>query len=148
MDKEVKQVILMRKDLKMRRGKEIAQGAHVSMKVLLDQMKPYNNDLYIQDKQHGFKLIKEDKGLMLSIPQDSPLDLWLSGLFTKICLQVNSKEELVKLYEDAKSSGLLCSIIEDAGLTEFHGEKTLTCAAIGPAYSEDIDKITGHLKLL
>ena len=31
---DVKQVIVMRKDLKMRRGKEIAQGAHASMAFL------------------------------------------------------------------------------------------------------------------
>jgi peptidyl-tRNA hydrolase len=30
----MKQVIVMRKDLKMRRGKEIAQGAHASMAFL------------------------------------------------------------------------------------------------------------------
>src|SRR5271157_6246907 len=34
----VKQVIVMRKDLNMRKGKMIAQGAHASMKAILYQM--------------------------------------------------------------------------------------------------------------
>jgi len=33
---EVKQVIVLRKDLQMRKGKMIAQGAHASMKVFFD----------------------------------------------------------------------------------------------------------------
>ena len=35
--KEPKQVIVMRKDLNMRKGKIISQGSHVSMKVFLDR---------------------------------------------------------------------------------------------------------------
>ena len=40
------------------------------------------------------------------------------------------------------------SLIEDAGLTEFNGEKTITAIAIGAASSERIDKLTKNLKLL
>lgn len=39
-------------------------------------------------------------------------------------------------------------MIEDNGLTEFHGVKTKTCIGIGPWVSEEIDKFTKHLKLL
>ena len=34
---QTKQVIVIRKDLNMRKGKMIAQGAHASMKVILDE---------------------------------------------------------------------------------------------------------------
>ena len=34
---EHKQMIVLRKDLNMRKGKMIAQGAHASLKVLLDR---------------------------------------------------------------------------------------------------------------
>lgn len=34
---DAKQVIVMRKDLNMRKGKMIAQGAHASLKVFLDR---------------------------------------------------------------------------------------------------------------
>jgi PTH2 family peptidyl-tRNA hydrolase len=55
---------------------------------------------------------------------------------------------LVELYTKAKQAGLICSLIVDAGLTEFGGVPTKTCCAIGPAWAEDVDKITGELKLL
>lgn len=35
---ETKQVIVMRKDLNMRKGKMIAQGSHASMAVILDEL--------------------------------------------------------------------------------------------------------------
>jgi PTH2 family peptidyl-tRNA hydrolase len=39
-------------------------------------------------------------------------------------------------------------LIIDSGKTEFGGVPTKTCLAIGPDYSEKIDKVTGNLKLL
>ena len=36
----------------------------------------------------------------------------------------------------------------DAGLTEFAYTKTLTAVAVGPSTNEDVDNITGELKLL
>jgi PTH2 family peptidyl-tRNA hydrolase len=41
-----------------------------------------------------------------------------------------------------------CALIEDAGVTEFHGEITKTCCSIGPGDPQRIDEITGRLKLL
>jgi peptidyl-tRNA hydrolase, PTH2 family len=72
---------------------------------------------------------------------------WLEGSFTKVCVSVNSEQELLAIYEAAIKAGLPCSLIKDAGHTEFK-EPTLTCCAIGPAYSGEIDKITGALSLL
>jgi PTH2 family peptidyl-tRNA hydrolase len=76
------------------------------------------------------------------------LGQWLEGRFTKVCVSVDSEQELIDIYEQAKSAGLLCSIITDAGLTEFNGVPTKTAVAIGPAYPEEVDPITRHLKLL
>lgn len=118
----MKQVIIIRKDLKMRRGKEIAQGSHASMAFLLP---PY-------------QVVRTDV---------NDLTEWLKSGQTKICLQVNSEEELLELDRKAKEMGLRSSIITDAGRTEFNGVPTKTCMAIGPNKSEEIDKITGHLKL-
>ena len=65
----------------------------------------------------------------------------------KIAVKVNSEEELLKLQETAKSVGLNCFLVMDAGHTQIAaGSKTVL--GIGPALAEDIDKITGHLKLL
>ena len=127
---EAKQVIVMRKDLNMRKGKMVAQGAHASMKAILDWG------------------INESEGLLIDLPPDSPLENWINGRFTKVCVSVDSESELDEIYNKAKEAGLICSMIVDAGLTEFNGVPTKTCCAIGPEWPEDIDKITGHLKLL
>jgi PTH2 family peptidyl-tRNA hydrolase len=136
-DKKVKQVIVMRKDLNMRKGKMIAQGAHASMKVLVDSMPVYP----------AFQLPAFcDRTLRVAL--DTPMDLWLRGLFTKIVVGVNSDVELFKIYTTAVAKGIKCSLIEDAGKTEFNGMPTYTCCAIGPDFEDVIDEITGGLPLL
>ena len=124
----VKQVIVIRKDLKMRRGKEIAQGAHASMAFL---------SYLVQDA-----LIRNSIPLLTAEQIE-----WVKGRFTKICLQVNSEEELLDIKKKAEEAGLVVHLITDAGLTEFDGVPTNTCLAIGPHDSEKIDKVTGHLNL-
>lgn len=131
-----KQVIVMRTDLGMRKGKMIAQGAHASMKVILDMMHDagtYNNG--------------DIKSRELNFAADSAIQDWLSGKFTKICVKGDSEAHIKELYEKAKAAGVPCSLILDAGLTEFQ-EPTYTCIAVGPGWSEDVDKITGGLSLL
>jgi len=138
---EVKQVIVIRKDLNMRKGKIAAQAAHASMAVLLDRMgvKYYYHRLE-DDTAYGH----ED--WILSVDRDSPMWEWLNGPFTKIVVYVDSEEELLNVYD--KAAGLPRSLIRDKGFTEFHGVLTYTAVAIGPHYSEDVDKITGDLPLL
>lgn len=119
----------MRKDLNMRKGKMVAQGAHASMKVIVDKF---------------FTVF----GIIGIFILTGPIRLWLNGLFTKVCVSVDSEQELVDIYNKAKEAGIPCAMIEDAGLTEFNGVVTKTCIAVGPDYPEKIDSITGHLKLL
>lgn len=121
----------MRKDLNMRKGKMVAQGAHASLAAVLNHSKGNSDSITIYLDN-----------------EDSAIRDWLRGRFTKICVSVNSEAELDAIYEAAKSKGLICSIITDAGLTEFGGIPTKTCCAIGPAWSEEIDEITGKLPLL
>ena len=135
-----KQVIVMRKDLNMRKGKMIAQGAHASMAVILNLMK--GQKFYGDDNE----FISYEKTLRLD--ESGPLTDWIDGNFKKICLSVDSESHLLELHMMAMNAGLLCSLIQDSGLTEFGGVPTFTCIAIGPAKDEDIDKITGGLKLL
>lgn len=136
----VKQVIVVRKDLNMRMGKVAVQVAHASMKVILDWME--NKDLVMGNGNIvGF----EKK---LTFLKGSPMDQWLNGVFKKVCVYVNSEDELMKIYNSSIEKGIMCSLIEDAGLTEFNGVKTKTCVAIGPDYSDRIDEITGNLPLL
>lgn len=65
----------------------------------------------------------------------------------KVVLKVSSEEELLKLYYIIKESGLPCSLITDAGHTQIE-PSTKTCLCVGPGSDEEIDKLTGHLKLL
>jgi len=133
---DVKQIIIIRKDLNMRKGKMISQACHASMKVILDRMLKCNVSLM---RLHEW---------ILELPYDSPLEKWLGGLFTKIVVYVESESELLELRDKAKEANIIHALITDAGRTEFHGEPTITCIAIGPDYSEKIDEITGDLPLL
>lgn len=128
---ETKQVIVIRKDLKMRKGKMVAQGAHASMKAILDE---------------GYGVVEDDDELR--IPLDDAMRDWLGGLFTKICVSVDSEAELLDIYKQALAAGMCCSLIQDAGLTEFGGVPTHTAVAVGPGDADEINKITGGLKLL
>ena len=121
---QTKQVIVLRKDLNMRKGKMVAQGAHASMAAILD-LGGFENDGEVD---------------YFSLQLTSPLKEWLEGRFTKVCVSVNSEEELLNVYNLAKHAGLICSLIKDAGLTEFDGVPTYTAVAVGPAEVEEVDK--------
>lgn len=131
---ETKQVIVIRKDLKMRKGKMCAQAAHASMKVLLD---------YARNTLWG-----EYITINITTKEREPLHEWLKGAFTKVVVGCDSEEELLDIHKKAEELGVMRSLIQDAGRTEFHGESTYTAVAVGPDEVSKVDKITGHLKLL
>jgi PTH2 family peptidyl-tRNA hydrolase len=135
----IKQVIVMRKDLGMRKGKMIAQGAHASMAVILDMMQKRGVQMasYEAPEQHWYDL-----------HTNKDVASWIDGSFTKVCLYVNSEEELLDIKEKANAAGLPNALITDAGKTEFNGVPTKTCVGIGPAQADKIDEVTGDLKLL
>lgn len=114
----MKQMIVMRKDLNMRKGKMVAQGAHASLKAVLENF--------------SSPKVKE----------------WLSGPFKKVCVSVNSEKELDELFIACINAGVIVAMITDSGATEFNGVPTKTCIAIGPDTDKKLDPITGHLKLL
>jgi PTH2 family peptidyl-tRNA hydrolase len=123
--KVAKQVIVIRKDLNMRKGKMVAQGAHASMKVLLDRGATTG-----------------------SFESTEAMTAWLLGRFTKICVSVDSEAALLDVVERARAAGVPVALITDSGATEFHGVPTNTCCAVGPAWSDEVDAITGTLPLL
>lgn len=132
---KVKQVIVLRKDLKMTKGKMIAQGSHASLGVIFAMMDK------IPNSDGGYDMV-------LSVDNQSDMMVWLEDIFTKICVYVESEEDLVDLYNKALNKNIPACLITDRGLTMFNGVPTKTALAIGPYKSEEIDKITGHLKLL
>ena len=123
-----KQVIVLRKDLNMRKGKMIAQGAHASMRAIL-ALGRLDGDRWV-------------------IPLDERLEPWLLGRFKKVCVYVSSEAELLALQQQAAAAGLINALIQDAGLTEFGGVPTYTAVAVGPDRAERVDAITGALPLL
>ena len=129
MNKEPKQVIVVRKDLNMRKGKIAAQVAHASMAAIL---KGSSCD-----------------GFSLKLPlADEVFGEWIFGKFTKIYVYVNSEEELLKLEKQAQEDNIRHALITDCGATEFHNVPTKTCLAIGPDWPDKLDVITGTLPLL
>lgn len=136
---ETKQVIVMRmkypnssggvKQISV--GKMIAQGSHASLSFLSEK---------IGFRTHGVQ--------NQNIEFDAEEQEWLTNSFTKVCVKVDSEEELLHVYNEAKKNGLRAHLILDSGRTEFHGVPTYTCCAIGPNYSHKINKVTQNLKLL
>jgi peptidyl-tRNA hydrolase, PTH2 family len=113
----MKQVIVLRKDLGMNKGKMIAQGAHASMMFMVGTT--------LSDKERK----------------------WLYGGMAKIAVGVDSLEDLEELQRLANEKGLRCHAVVDSGKTVVD-PGTKTAIAIGPNENEEIDKITGSLKLL
>lgn len=126
---DVKQVIVVRKDLNMRKGKIAAQVAHASMKFLVD-----NNEA-----------VRGDEVIIKLTPAEA---MWLTGSFAKVVVGVDSEEALQDLIFQAELADIEVHPIVDSGRTEFHGVPTLTCAAFGPCTTEELDRITGKLKLI
>ena len=125
----------MRKDLKCRRGKEIAQGSHASMAFLTKQI--------LEQKRILFKLSYGETSIHLTPVEKE----WLVSSFRKITCSVDSLEELLELEKKAKELGIEANLITDSGLTEFDGVPTVTCLALGPDYDEVLDVLTSNLKL-
>src|SRR5581483_3486076 len=111
---EPKQVIVIRRDLGMRRGKEIAQGAHASGAWLTSRL---------------FAVAGMPRQYMVTLSEAE--EAWVKGLFTKVTCQVPDLESLIKVQQAADDAGLVNRMIYDAGKTEFHGVETATALAIG-----------------
>ena len=116
---EVKQVIVVRKDLKMGAGKLAAQVAHASVLSYLEAS-------------------KKDKEVVRT---------WLESGQRKIVLEVENEDLLTKLYKAFQYEKVPCAIVNDAGLTQLP-PGTTTALGIGPDLSQKIDKFTKPLKLL
>ena len=126
-----KQVIVIRRDLRMRRGKEIAQGAHASTAWLAERV------------LQGMTLNGTVDHVALSAAERS----WLQSSVRKVTVKVNSEEELMAVYQAAIEAGLVVHLVTDRGLTEFGGVPHPDCLAVGPDYDDLIDPVTGDLEL-
>ena len=122
----------------MRKGKMCAQASHASMVFLTRKSWiscPSNNTYWFCGPQLQLDFAKE-------------LEHWLNNSFRKICVYVNSEQELYVVYNQAVNKGLVAHMIIDNGATEYNGVLTATCVAIGPHFDEKFEDITNHLPLL
>jgi PTH2 family peptidyl-tRNA hydrolase len=123
-----KMVIVVRNELKMRKGKIGAQCSHAASAFMKES---WLNGIAPTPLQKEW-LEPRENGL---------------GREKKIVLRTESEPEFWEIVNKAKRAGLLTREILDSGLTEFDGP-TYTCVAIGPDLPAKIDPITGHLKPL
>ena len=114
-----KQVIVLRTDLEMSKGKIAAQAGHAAVSAA-EEARKRRPDWW---------------------------RAWLEEGQCKIAVRVESEEELLELEKKATELQLPSSLITDRGLTELP-PGTKTCLGIGPVPSDQIDEVTGNLRLL
>lgn len=121
----MKQVIVVRHELNMRKGKLAAQVAHASMEFIREQL-------------------LETGGVDLSQEEWD----WLAGDHKKIVVSVTGLSTLELLEQRAREQLIHhVHMITDLGLTEFK-VPTITCLCLGPDKDEKIDHITRACPLL
>ncbi len=116
---QYKQVLVIRADLNMSKGKIVVQAAHAAVTASEEARRRYSK--WWSD--------------------------WLNEGQRKIAVKVKTLNELLELKLKAKEARLPYSLIEDRGLTEVP-PGTVTALGIGPAPANILDKLTGHLPLL
>lgn len=143
---KAKQMIVMRRDLKMRKGKIAAQAGHACVEATLMALAREGR----LDEVH---VLRDEDGapswVALDHPESdhTPLSDWFDAGVAKVCVYVDSEEELLDLAAKGRELGFIVALIRDAGFTEFHGEPTYTCLAFEPLSAEEIDPLTGKLPL-
>ena len=114
----IKQVIVVRTDLDMGKGKIASQVGHACV-LGAEHVRKSNPEWFSE---------------------------WWVGQ-EKVVLKVANLKELEQVKQDAIELNVPWSEVTDAGHTQ-NAPGTTTCISIGPASEESIDKITGDLKLL
>ena len=137
---DTKMVLVMRKDLKVRRGKECAQAGHASMAWLTNRIRGL--------KSFSKRLKYLFTGNIYELLDFTPAEKeWVDTSFAKVVVQVDSLDKLREIELLAANACLEVNLITDSGRTEFDGVPTITCIGIGPDEVDKINKVTGELSL-
>ena len=119
MTNDVKQVIVVRNDINMKRGELAAQVAAASLKFLIE-----NNE--------------SNRGDQVFVTLSNNEASWLSGSFSQVVVGVDSEEQLQDIIMRAEIMGI-----------EAHPSvkgDTLMCVALGPDDSKVLERIVHRLK--
>lgn len=116
---QFKQVIAVRRDLDMGKGKVAVQVAHAAVSAAEEARKKYAEWW----------------------------EAWLREGQCKVAVRVDSLEEILRLERRSRELRLPVALITDRGLTQID-PGTTTCLGIGPAPSSIVDTLTGNLGLL
>ena len=100
-----KMMIVMRRDLKMRKGKIAAQAGHACVTAILKALQRDGLLSCIHIEENGAITLPED------LPE-TPLTAWFTRGEAKICVYVDSEEELLALDREAKDTFELLDDIE------------------------------------
>jgi len=114
----IKQVIVVRTDLDMGKGKIAAQVGHACV-LGAEHVRKSHPDWFNE---------------------------WFKGQ-EKVVVKVESIKELEEIKEHAILLNIPWSEVTDAGHTQI-APGTTTCISLGPAPEDIVDKVTGNLKLL
>ncbi|EDW13666.1 probable peptidyl-tRNA hydrolase 2 [Drosophila mojavensis] len=114
-----KMVLVVRNDLKMGKGKIASQCSHGAV------------GAYQRAVTRTPRLLRA----------------WENCGCAKIAVRVDSEAELMSIKRSAEQRHLNTCLIRDAGRTQIE-PNSKTVLAVGPAAAVEIDRVTGHLKLL
>jgi len=116
---QFKQVIAVRRDLDMGKGKIAVQVAHAAVSAAEEARKKFT-DWW---------------------------EAWLKEGQCKVAVRVDSDEDILRLERRSRELQLPLALVSDRGLTQVE-PGTITCLGIGPAPSSLVDTLTGNLDLL
>jgi peptidyl-tRNA hydrolase len=125
----LKQVILVRRDLKMKKSHVASLVAKASTEFFLA------NDESARGDTLSVRLTPEETD-------------WINSGSIRIVLGVGSETSLRNLTLKAELAGLQCYPVDGKIFDDDEGPVETLCVAIGPDESSKIDEITGNLKLL
>ncbi|CAL0319247.1 unnamed protein product [Lupinus luteus] len=118
-DQDLKMVLVVRQDLKMKSGKIASQCAHAA------------TGMYAELMQSGRSILRR----------------WEQCGQAKIVVTCRNQQEMNNIKEAADSIGLPTFVVADAGRTQvLAGSKTVL--AVGPGPKSIVDSVTGKLPLL
>lgn len=140
-ERYLKQAIVVRKDLTMPTGKLAAMVAHAAMTFITSRL------VASVEPAEGFLVFpaSPDERQWLS-EFDPGLEHLQQVSFAKIVLAVDSEADLVAVEKAARAAKLTVHRVVDSGYSH-NKPGTLTCIAIGPDWPENLDPVTGALKV-